>query len=89
MGVSGRKVALLTLILEKITGISYADALEARITSKVGLADTYTESGFIDVKKNESLTYIHFGGDWKQVPEAHPSIAYGAGQIMSTPNKDR
>ena len=76
---------LLSLIIEKLTGQSYAEALEARITSKLGLADTYVQSGFIDASRNESLTYIHFGGDWRQVPETHPSIAYGAGQIMSTP----
>jgi D-alanyl-D-alanine carboxypeptidase len=77
---------LLNLILEKITGKSYAEALQARITSKIGLKDTYTTTENIDVNKNESLTYIHFGGDWQQVPETHPSIAYGAGQIVSTPN---
>ncbi len=77
---------LLSLIIEKITGQSGAEALEARITSKIGLADTYIEAGFIDVKRNESLTYNHVGGDWKQHPETHPSIAYGAGQIMSTPH---
>jgi D-alanyl-D-alanine carboxypeptidase len=43
-------------------------------------------TGNIDVNKNESLTYIHFGGDWKQVPETHPSILFGAGAIVSTPN---
>ena len=77
---------LLTRILEKITGKSYAEALADRITSRIGLADTYIEAGFIDVKKNESLTYNRVGGDWKQHFETHPSIAYGAGQIMSTPH---
>ena len=38
------------------------------------------------MNKNESLTYIYLNGDWRQVDETHPSIAYGAGQIMSTPN---
>lgn len=77
---------LLTRILEAITGKSYADALADRITSRTGLADTYVEAGFLDVNKNESLTYNYFGGEWKQHPETHPSIAYGAGQIMSTPH---
>jgi D-alanyl-D-alanine carboxypeptidase len=77
---------LLTRILEKITGKSYAEALADRITSRIGLADTYIEAGFIDVNKNESLTYNHVGGNWKQHRETHPSIAYGAGQIMSTPH---
>src|SRR6058998_1433206 len=77
---------LLGLILENLTGKPYGEALEERITSKIGLADTYTATGRIDVNKNESLTYIHFGGDWKQVRETHPSILFGGGQIVSTPN---
>ena len=77
---------VLSLVLEKVTRKSYADALEERIISKTGLADTYNQDEFIDVNKNESLTYIYLNGDWRQVDETHPSIAYGAGQIMSTPN---
>jgi D-alanyl-D-alanine carboxypeptidase len=39
------------------------------------------------VNKNESLTYFIIpGGDWKQVPETHPSILFSAGAIVSTPN---
>jgi CubicO group peptidase (beta-lactamase class C family) len=77
---------LLGLILEKITGNSYAEALQERITSKIGLADTYTATGNIDVTQNESLTYIHFGGDWQPMRETHPSVLFGAGAIVSTPN---
>jgi D-alanyl-D-alanine carboxypeptidase len=77
---------LLGLILENLTGKSYGEALKERITSKIGLADTYIATGSIDVNKNEALTYIHFGGDWKQVPETHPSILFSAGAIVSTPN---
>jgi CubicO group peptidase (beta-lactamase class C family) len=77
---------LLGLILEKITGKSYAEALKERVISKIGLADTYTSTVYLDVNKNESLTYIRLGGDWEQMRETHPSIAYGAGQIISTPN---
>jgi CubicO group peptidase (beta-lactamase class C family) len=77
---------ILGLILEKVTGKSYAETLQEKITSKIGLADTYTASGNIDVTRNESLTYIHFGGDWQQMPETHPSILFGAGAIVSTPN---
>lgn len=77
---------LLTLILEKITGKSFAEALQERIISKIGLADTYSSTGFIDVNKKESLTYAQVGGDWQPMRQTHPSIAYGAGQIISTPN---
>jgi D-alanyl-D-alanine carboxypeptidase len=77
---------LLGLIVEKLTGKSYAEALEERITSKIGLKDTYTATGTIDVGKNEALTYINDDRGWKQGIETHPSILFGAGQIVSTPN---
>jgi len=77
---------LLGLIVEKITGKSYGEVLEERIASKIGLKDTYIATGNIDVNKNESLTYFRAGGDWKQPPETHPSILFGGGSIVSTPN---
>jgi CubicO group peptidase (beta-lactamase class C family) len=77
---------LLGLILEKLTGKPYGEALKERVTSKIGLADTYTATGNIDVNRNESLTYFKTGGDWKQVPETHPSLLFSAGAIVSTPN---
>jgi D-alanyl-D-alanine carboxypeptidase len=77
---------LLGLILERLTGEPYGEALEERISSKIGLKDTYVATGNIDVNKNEALTYINTGSDWKQGPETHPSILFGAGAIVSTPN---
>jgi len=76
---------VLGLILEKITGKSYEEALKERITSKIGLRDTYVATGSIDVNKNEALTYMNFGSGWKQGPETHPSILFSAGAIVSTP----
>ena len=39
----------------------------------------------IDVNRQERLTYIiNPGTDWRQVPETHPSILFGAGSIVST-----
>jgi D-alanyl-D-alanine carboxypeptidase len=76
---------LLGLIIEKVTGKSYAEALEEKITSKIGLKDAYLTTGNIDVNKNEALTYIRIGGDWKPVTETHPTILFSAGAIVSTP----
>jgi len=78
---------LLGLIIEKLTGKSYEAVLHEKIASKIGLNDTYMATGNIDVNKNESLTYFMIpGGDWKQVPETHPSLLFSAGAIVSTPN---
>jgi CubicO group peptidase (beta-lactamase class C family) len=73
---------LLGLILEKLTGKPYDQALEERINSKIGLKDTYIATGRIDVNKGEALTYINTGGDWKQGFETDPSIGF---QLISTP----
>lgn len=77
---------LLGLILEKVTGKPYDEVLRERITSKIGLANTYLATGNIDVNKNEALTYMNFGGGWQPVTETHPSILFSAGAIVSTPN---
>jgi D-alanyl-D-alanine carboxypeptidase len=77
---------ILGLILEKVTGKPYDEVLRTRITSKIGLADTYLATGNIDVSKNEALTYMNFGDGWKPVAETHPSILFSAGAIVSTPN---
>ena len=77
---------ILGLIIEKLTGKSYEAVLQEKIAKKIGLKDTYLATGNIDVNKNESLTYFILpGGDWKQVPETHPSILFSAGAIVSTP----
>jgi CubicO group peptidase (beta-lactamase class C family) len=77
---------ILGLIVEKVSAKSYEDALKERITSRIGLSDTYAPAGDIDVSNNESLAYTYFDGSWKPVREMHSSILFGGGQIVSTPN---
>lgn len=73
---------VLALVLEQVTGESYAQALRERITSKIGLQDTYMVTERVDVTKNESLTYWRLGNDWKPGRETHPVIF----EIVSTPS---
>ena len=82
---SNSNYVLLGYIVEKAGGRSYEDALKQRITSKIGLKDTYLGTGYSDASKNEGLSY-NFIGDWKQESETHLSIPGGAGAIISTPN---
>ena len=77
---------LLGLIVEKVTGKSYGEALEEKICAKIGLKDTYPATGNIDVSKREALTYFNLGGEWRPSRETHPSILFGAGAIISTSN---
>src|SRR3954454_5258608 len=48
---------LLGYIVEKVGGKPYQDALKERITSKIGLKDTFLGAGNTDPSKNEALSY--------------------------------
>jgi CubicO group peptidase (beta-lactamase class C family) len=76
---------LLGYIVERAGAKPYRDALTARITSRIGLRDTYfLESGTADTSRNESLSYRYIGG-FKEAAELDFSVPAGAGAIVSTP----
>jgi D-alanyl-D-alanine carboxypeptidase len=75
---------LLGYIVEKVGGKPYQEALKERITSKIGLKDTYLGAGNTDSGKNEALSYSYVGG-WREAAEIDFSIPGGAGSILSTP----
>ena len=75
---------LLGYIVEKVGGKPYQEALKERITSRIGLKDTYLGDGNTDPGKNEALSYRYVGG-WKEAAELDFSIPGGAGSILSTP----
>jgi len=75
---------LLGYVLEKAGGKPYAEALKERITSKIGLKDTYLGVGSTDAGRNESFSYAYFGA-WKEQAELDFSVPGGAGSILSTP----
>lgn len=75
---------VLGYIVEKVTGKSYQAALKERITSKIGLKDTYLGTGTTDIGNNEAFSFS-YAASWKQEPETHMSIPGGAGALISTP----
>ena len=74
---------LLGYIVERAGGKPYGEALKQRITSKIGLKDTYLGTGNTDPAKNESISYRHTR-NWEAFPETHLSIPGGGGAIIST-----
>ncbi|HEY8780231.1 MAG TPA: serine hydrolase domain-containing protein [Mucilaginibacter sp.] len=82
-GYSNTNFVLLGYIIEKITGKPYAEELRERITSKIGLTDTYYGSK-ANPANNEAYSYS-YREEWKQEPETDMSIPGGAGAIVSTP----
>jgi D-alanyl-D-alanine carboxypeptidase len=80
---SNTNFVLLGYIIEKLTGKTYAEELKKRVTSKIGLADTYYGAK-VNPAKNEAYSY-NYTGQWTQMPETDMSIPGGAGAIVSTP----
>jgi D-alanyl-D-alanine carboxypeptidase len=76
---------LLGLLVEKLTGKSYQENLSKRITSKLGLKDTYAANGPVDPSRNETFSY-RMGRDWEQETEIHWSLFFGAGSVISMPS---
>lgn len=80
---SNSNYVLLGYVIENITKQTYSKALQERITSKIGLSDTYV-GGKINLTHNECFSYAILG-DWELQPETDMSIPGGAGAIISTP----
>ena len=83
-GYSNSGYILLGYIIEQATGMVYQEALKARITSKIRLADTYLGTGKIDFSLKEVESY-RYGTGWNPEPQTHLSVPGGAGAIISTP----
>ncbi len=80
---SNTNFVLLGYIIEKLTGKTYAEELKTRVTSKIGLANTYYGTK-PDPAKNEAYSY-NYAGRWSPATETDMSIPGGAGAIVSTP----
>ena len=81
---SNSNFVLLGYIIEKLTGHTYKEELATRITTKIGLNNTYFGSK-ADPAKNEAHSYV-MNTKWEQESETDMSIPGGAGAIVSTPS---
>ena len=58
-------------------------------SSRAATASSYLERGNQWVARGEwerAIADFDLGGEWKQHSETHPSILFGGGAIVSTPN---
>jgi D-alanyl-D-alanine carboxypeptidase len=81
---SNTNFVLLSYIIEKITKTSYPELVKQRVTSKIGLKDTYY-GGKTNVANNEALSYTYSNNKWRKFIETDMSIPSGAGSMVSTP----
>jgi D-alanyl-D-alanine carboxypeptidase len=74
---------VLGYIVEKLTKLPYAQAVQKRIAARAGLKNTYY-GGKINPKNQEALSY-QWTGSWQPEIETDMSIPGGAGALVSTP----
>lgn len=80
---SNSNYLLLSYILEKKYGKTFAQLLEEKLCKPLGLGDTYF-SETIAAAQNEAYSY-RFDKQWKKLPQTNGTIGLGAGSIVSTP----
>tara|TARA_R110002020_G_scaffold368869_2_gene580658 strand:- start:439 stop:1758 length:1320 start_codon:yes stop_codon:yes gene_type:complete len=78
---SNSNFVLLTFILEKVNGKSYADLIKENITYPLKLNDTYVGKS---PGLKEAKSYQFVDGNWVFEPYADMSVPLGAGAIVST-----
>jgi len=74
---------VLGYIVEKLTKMPYAQAVQKRIVTRAGLQNTYY-GGKISSQKQEASSY-KWVGSWQPDTETDLSIPGGAGALVSTP----
>ncbi len=79
---SNSNYLLLSYILEKKYGKTFAQILEEKLCKPLGLADTYFSKN-IAIERNEAYSY-QFDKGWKALPQTDGTIGLGAGSLVST-----
>lgn len=77
---------LLSMIVEKVSGQDYAQALETMIAKPLQLKRTQVLNHGIDPSLNQARSY-QWIGKWEPATVTDPSIPIGAGAIVSTPTE--
>jgi D-alanyl-D-alanine carboxypeptidase len=76
---------LLGLIIEKVTGLPYADFIEQRITKPLGMSNTMMGSNSLLIPRR-AAGYVFSGKTHKNAESVSISSLYAGGGIMSTPS---
>jgi len=80
---SNTNFVLLGYIIEDVTAKTYSENLKERITSVIGLKNTFYGSN-INTGENEAASFEYGDRKWTLLPETDMSIPGGAGAVIST-----
>ena len=72
------------MLVEKITGRPYEAAVTQRVLRPLGLRSTSVPGTRTDIPGPHAHGYIRVGGQVVDITEMNPSVAYAAGEMIST-----
>ncbi|MET7459228.1 serine hydrolase domain-containing protein [Nonomuraea sp. NPDC005501] len=85
---SNTNYTLALLLIEKVTGRSYAEEMQRRILGPLGLSDTVMPGSRTDIPGPHAHGYYRYeeAGQWKvvDVTRQNPSLLSGTGDMIST-----
>ncbi|MEV0381600.1 serine hydrolase domain-containing protein [Nonomuraea sp. NPDC050643] len=81
---SNTNYVVAALLIEKLTGGSYADAVKARILRPLGLTQTFLPGHDKAMPRPHAHGYASYQGKIVDATRINPSLEYGAGEMIST-----
>ncbi|WP_217559380.1 serine hydrolase [Paenibacillus sp. GbtcB18] len=81
---SNTNTALMGLIIQKVTGDTYAEQIKKRIIEPLKLKETFLPGSSADIPKKNARGYLNTGDKLVDITWLNPSFTNAAGEMIST-----
>ncbi|HDR7871855.1 TPA: beta-lactamase family protein [Bacillus wiedmannii] len=81
---SSTNTVIVGLIIQKVTGETYAEQIKKRIIEPLGLKETVLPGSSMDIPKKNARGYLNMGDKLVDVTVLNPSFANAGGEMIST-----
>ncbi|OOZ85792.1 serine hydrolase domain-containing protein [Bacillus cereus] len=81
---SNTNMVIVGLIIQKVTGESYAEQIQKRIINPLSLKETVLPGSSMDIPKKNARGYLNTGDKLVDITLFNPSFANASGEMIST-----
>ncbi|MBG9855769.1 serine hydrolase domain-containing protein [Bacillus wiedmannii] len=81
---SNTNMVIIGLIIQKVTGESYAEQIKKRIMEPLSLKETVLPGSSMDIPKKNARGYLNMGDKLVDITLFNPSFANASGEMIST-----
>ncbi|MEK5195192.1 serine hydrolase domain-containing protein [Bacillus sp. FSL M7-0884] len=81
---SNTNMVIIGLIIQKVTGESYAEQIQKRIIDPLSLKETVLPGSSMDIPKKNARGYLNMGDKLVDITLFNPSFANAGGEMIST-----